>query len=121
MNAEDLIQQRREKRDDLQLEFDGVRGRTVVVGLGMKNVEIEGREIARDRRGIALAPAGMVEDRRVDTVQAQPEPERERRTERDRPAPLSYGSLNVQYLLTKKLTRIPESVAISQVLWPGPR
>jgi len=75
VDAEDLVQQRRNPGNDLQFELDVVRWRPVVVGLRVERVEVQRREVSGDGRGIALAPAGMVEDRVVNAFEAQRKPE----------------------------------------------
>ena len=74
MNPEQLVRDRRQEGYDLEFELDVVGGRTVVIGLRIEDVEVQQREVARDRRGVALPPAGMIEDRVVDPNIRSPSP-----------------------------------------------
>ncbi len=73
MDAGNAIDDGAEQRNDLQFQLDVVGRRAVVVGLGIEDVEPQLREVARDRGGVALPPAGVVEDRDVHPLQAKHE------------------------------------------------
>src|SRR5581483_6829798 len=95
--------------------------------LRIKNIVLQQREIARDRGFVALAPAGMIEHRVVDAAHTQEQADGADDDDRQRPqrAPRlirrQFTCLNVQYLLRKKLTTMPATVAMNHVLCPCPK
>jgi hypothetical protein len=51
--------------------------------LRVERIEVQRRKIARDRGRVALTPAGMIENRRVNAAQPQRQSEHEDRRECD--------------------------------------
>ena len=106
VNAEDLVERRGQERHDLELQLDVIRGRPVVERLRIHDVEPKPREVARDRRSVALAPGRMVEDWIANAVESQRQRKKQHCPQCDRPAvgpQLRWR--NVQYLLRKKFTK----------------
>src|SRR5579884_249352 len=114
MHAGEFVKRRRDDRDDLQLQFNVIRRRAVVVGLRIENVVLQRCKVFCNRRGVALTPARMVEDRVMQAFESQQQREEQNRAESD--APAYCACLNVQYLLMKKLVNVPTTVAASHVV-----
>lgn len=88
MDAEKLIERGRDERYDLQLELYVVGRGPVVARLRIHDVESQTCEVARDGRGVALSPAGVVEKRIMDPVQPQRESDQHDGQQPELPKPL---------------------------------